>query len=216
MNTDLARQQMVQQQVRAWDVLDPAVLDVLASLPREQFVPAGLESLAFADTEIPLSHGQFMMTPTVEGRVLQALELTPADDVLEVGTGSGFLTACLGRLARSVLSIDIYDDFLNAAAANLADSGITNVELGAMNAVNALPEQGFDAIAVTGSLQTFDPRFVMALKPGGRLFVIIGAAPVMDARLVVRTGDTDWETTSLFETEVAALVGGANPPRFSF
>jgi len=216
MNTDLARQQMVQQQVRAWDVLDASVLDVLASVPREQFVPAGLESLAFADTEIPIGHGQFMMTPTLEGRVLQALELTPADEVLEVGTGSGFLTACIGRLSRSVLSIDIYDDFLNAAAANLADSGITNVELGAMNAVHTLPEQDFDAIAVTGSLQTFDPRFVMALKPGGRLFVIVGEAPIMDARLVVRTGDTDWETTSLFETEVAALVGGANPPRFSF
>ena len=216
MNTDLARRQMVQQQVRAWDVFDADILDLLASVPREQFVPAGLESLAFADTEIPIGHGQFMMTPTIEGRVLQALELTPADEVLEVGTGSGFLTACLARLSRSVLSIDIYDEFLTSAEANLADSGIRNAELGAVNAMHSLPEQSFDAIAVTGSLQTFDPRFVMALKPGGRLFVIVGDAPVMDARLVIRTGDTDWETTSLFETEVAALVGGANPPGFSF
>ena len=216
MNTDFARQQMVQQQVRAWDVLDKEILDVLAAIPREQFVPAGLEPLAFADTEIPIGHGQYMMTPTLEGRLLQALDLTAADDVLEVGTGSGFLTACLARLSGSVLSIDIYDGFLDAAEGNLADSGLTNVELGAMNAVHDLPQQEFDAIAVTGSLQSFDPRFVAALKPGGRLFVIVGEAPIMDARLVTRTGDKDWESTSLFETSVAPLVGGANPPGFSF
>lgn len=216
MNTDFARQQMVQQQVRAWDVLDADILDVLATVPREQFVPAGLEPLAFADTEIPIGHGQFMMTPTVEGRLLQALDLAPTDEVLEIGTGSGFLTACLARLSGTVLSIDIYDDFLSAAEGNLADSGITNVELGAMNAMHDLPQQKFDAIAVTGSLQTFDPRFVMALKPGGRLFVIVGDPPVMDARLISFTGDTDWKTESLFETEVAALVGAAKPPGFSF
>ena len=216
MNTDFARQQMVQQQVRAWDVLDADILEVLAAVPREQFVPAGLESLAFADTEIPIGHGQLMMTPTVEGRLLQSLDLAATDEVLEVGTGSGFLTACLARLSKSVLSIDIYDDFLNAAEGNLADSGVANVELGAMNAMHDLPQQEFDAIAVTGSLQTFDPRFVMALKPGGRLFVIVGTAPVMEARVVTRTGDADWESQTLFETEVAALVGGANPPGFSF
>ncbi len=216
MNTDFARQQMVQQQVRAWDVLDADILDVLAAVPREQFVPAGLEALAFADTRIPIGHGQFMMTPTVEGRVLQALELAPTDDVLEVGTGSGFLTACLARLAGSVLSIDLYDDFLAAAEDSLAEAGITNAELGAMNAVHDLPQQEFDAIAVTGSLQTFDPRFVTALKPGGRLFVVVGDAPVMEARLVTRTGENDWATEALFETEVAPLVGGANPPGFSF
>ena len=216
MNTDFARQQMVQQQVRAWDVFDSDILNVLAAVPREQFVAAGLEALAFADTEIPIGHGQFMMTPTVEGRLLQALDLTPNDEVLEIGTGSGFLAACLARLAKTVLSIDIYDDFLNAAEARLADSGITNVELGAMNAMHDLPQQEFDAIAVTGSLQTFDPRFVMALKPGGRLFVIVGDRPVMEARLVTRTGENDWESQTLFETEVAPLVGGAMPPGFSF
>ena len=216
MNTDFARQQMVQQQVRAWDVFDADILDVLASVPREQFVPAGLESLAFADAEIPIGHGQFMLTPTVEGRLLQALALLPTDEVLEVGTGSGFVTACLARLSKSVLSIDIDDDFLRAAEGNLADSGITNVELGTMNAMHDLPQQEFDAIAVTGSVQTFDPRFVMALRPGGRLFMIVGDAPVMEARLVTRTGDTDWDSQTLFETDIAPLVGGANPPGFSF
>ena len=216
MNTDFARQQMVQQQVRAWDVLDADILDVLAAVPREQFVPAGFEALAFADTEIPIGHGELMMTPTVEGRLLQALSLGPSDTVLEVGTGRGFLTACLARLSGTVFSIDIYDDFLRAAEGNLADAGITNVELGTMNATQELPQQSFDAIAVTGSIQTFDPRFVQALNQGGRMFVIVGDAPVMEARLVTRTGEKDWESEALFETEVAPLIGGADAPGFSF
>ncbi len=124
MNIELARQQMVQQQVRTWDVFDTAILSVLSSVPREQFVPAGLESLAFAETELPLPHGQLMMTPNVEGRMLQALDIKPSDKVLEIGTGSGFITACLARLAKSVTSIDLYEDFQKTAAADLADSGI--------------------------------------------------------------------------------------------
>ena len=216
MNTDFARQQMVEQQVRAWDVFDADVLDVLAMVPREQFVPAGFEALAFADTEIPLGRGQYMLTPTVEGRLLQALELEPTDDVLEIGTGSGFLCACLARLSGAVTSVDIYEAFLEAARVRLDNCGIGNVSLLAMDATKELPEKHFDAIAVTGSIETFDPRFVLALKPGGRLFVVVGNAPVMDARLVKRLGDNDWRTQSLFETDVAPLVHGALPPRFSF
>ena len=216
MNTDFARQQMVQQQVRAWDVFDAAILDILSMVPREKFVPSGYEALAFADTEIPIGHGQSMMTPTVEGRLLQALALRDSDEVLEVGTGTGFVTACLARLAKTVLSIDVYEDFLRSAATNLDGFGIGNVELGAMNAMHNLPRQQFDAIAVTGSIPSFDPRFVMALNPGGRLFVIVGEAPVMDARLVTRTRDNDWRSESLFETAVAPLIGGATPSQFSF
>lgn len=216
MKTDFARQQMVEQQVRAVNVLDLDILDVLADLPREQFVPSGYESLAFADTEIPIGYGETMMTPTIEGRVLQALDIGPDDRVLEVGTGTGFLAACLARLAGSVVSIDIHDDFLKAAAGNLEDSGIRNVELLEMNAMRALPEEPFDAIAVTGSIQMFDPRFVMALKPGGRLFVVVGDAPVMEALRVERTSDTAWESTPLFETSLKPLVDGALPPQFSF
>ena len=216
MNIDFARQQMVRQQVRAWDVLDPDILDVLAAVPREQFVPAGFEPLAFADTEIPLGHDQFMMTPTVEGRLLQSLDLSADDTVLEIGTGGGFVTACLGKLAAAVVSVDIYADFLDAATANLEDVGIDNIELHEMDAMAALPDGEFDAIAVTGSIQTFDPRFVMALKPGGRLFVVVGDAPTMDARLVTRTGDNDWSSVSVFETEVPPLVNAALPPQFSF
>lgn len=216
MNTDFARLQMVEQQVRAWDVFDPAVLSVLAEIPREQFVPPGFESLAFADTGIPIGHGEAMMTPTVEGRVLQALELDGTETVLEVGTGTGFLTACLAQLADKVTSIDVYDDFLKRATQNLEDTGITNVELHNMDATVRLPDSGFDAIAVTGSLQRFDPRFVEALNPGGRLFVVIGNAPTMEARIVERTGDSDWESEALFETLLRPLVNGALPPQFAF
>jgi protein-L-isoaspartate(D-aspartate) O-methyltransferase len=216
MNSEFARQQMVRQQVRAWDVLDDTILDIMENVPREQFVPAGYEPLAFADTEIPLGHGQAMMTPTVEGRLLQSLELEASHDVLEIGTGSGFLSACLARLTASVTSVDIYPDFLQSARANFEDTGIGNVELLEMDATRELPDRQFDAIAVTGSIQTFDPRFVMALRPGGRLFVIVGDAPVMEARVVVRLGENDWQSEAIFETSIAPLVNGALPPQFSF
>lgn len=216
MKTEFARQQMVEQQVRAWDVLNPGILEVLKTVPREQFVPAGFETLAFADTEIPIGHGQMMMTPTLEGRVLQALALDASDKVLEIGTGTGFLSACIARLADRVTSVDIVEDFLKTATANLEDSGISNVELLTMDATKDMPDETFDAIAVTGSIQTFDARFVTALEPGGRLFVVVGDAPAMDARLITRTGDNDWQTESLFETELLPLVHGSKPPQFLF
>lgn len=216
MNIDFARLQMVNQQVRGWNVYNEDVLSTLRELPREQFVPAGYEALAFADIEIALGHGQHMMTPTVEGRVLQALGLGGDERVLEIGTGSGFLTACLAGLAADVTSIDIYDDFLESAAAQLDACGISNVELLRMNAMQELPQGGFDAIAVTGSLQSFDPRFVEALNPQGKLFVVIGDAPVMEAKLVERIEENNWQTVSLFETALLPLVDGTMPPQFSF
>ncbi len=216
MKTEFARQQMVEQQVRAWDVLHPDILEVLRNVPREQFVPAGYEALAFADTEIPIGLSQSMMTPTLEGRVLQALELSSSDNVLEVGTGSGFLAACLARLSEKVISVDINEEFLQSAAVNMEDSGISNIEFLTMDATKELPDDKFDAIAVTGSIQTFDPRFVMALKPGGRLFVVVGDKPAMDARIIKRTGDDDWQSECLFETDLEPLVNGSLPPQFLF
>lgn len=216
MNIDFARQQMINQQVRAWTVLDSAVLDVLSAVPREDFVPQPYESLAFADTEIPLGHGEFMMTPTVEGRVLQALDLDSNEHVLEIGTGSGFLTACLAGLSGTVTSVDIHDDFVRNAARKLANAGVGNVELHSMDATRELPNGDFDAIAVTGSIETFDPRFVDALRPGGRLFVVVGSPPVMEARLVRRTGEADWQSKTLFETSLGPLVHGTLPPQFVF
>jgi protein-L-isoaspartate(D-aspartate) O-methyltransferase len=216
MNIDFARQQMIDQQVRAWTVLDPSVLAVLSAVPREKFVPAAYATLAFADTEIPLGHGEFMMTPTVEGRVLQALDLDRNDHVLEIGTGSGFLTACLAKLAAAVTSIDIHEDFIRGAAGKLAAAGIDNVALRTMDATCELPGDRYDAIAVTGSIETFDARFVDALRPDGRLFVVVGSPPVMEARLVRRSGNADWTSESLFETKLAPLVHGTVPPQFVF
>ena len=216
MNIEFARRQMVEQQVRTWDVLDASILDVLSDVPREQFVAAGYESLAFAETELPIGHGQHMMTPNVEGRLLQALDIDASESVLEIGTGSGFVTACLAKLGSSVCSIDIYDDFLESAAANLADCGISNFELQNMDATQAMPDGQFDVIAVTGSIEVFDPRFVMALTPGGRLFVVVGNSPSMDALLIERSGDNDWRTSRLFETDLPPLVNAALPPQFSF
>lgn len=216
MNIDFARQQMIDQQVRAWTVLDEAVLGVLSTVPREAFVPKPYESMAFADMEIPLGHGEFMMTPTVEGRVLQALELGAHDHVLEIGTGSGFLTACLATLAARVTSVDIHEDFVRDAGGKLAEAGIDNVDLCTLDATRDLPAERFDAIAVTGSIETFDTRFVEALRPGGRLFVVVGADPVMEARLVRRTGDADWTSEALFETSLGPLVHGSLPPQFEF
>ena len=216
MNKDFARQQMIEQQVRAWDVLDAAVLANLKKVERERFVPEEFEALAFADTEIPIGHGEMMMTPTIEGRVLQALGLVGTESVLEIGTGSGFLTACLANLSAQVASIDIYDEFVESARHRLDDCEIDNVDLYKMDGTQELPGGTFDAIAVTGSIQSFDSRLVEALNPGGRLFVVVGDAPAMSAMLVTRVYDSDWQSVTLFETDLAPLVNGALPPQFSF
>ncbi len=216
MNTDFARRQMIRQQVRAWDVLDANVLEGLAEVARECFVPEAYKALAFADTEIPIGHGQFMMTPTIEGHVLQALGLAGGEKVLEIGTGSGFMTACLATLATHVTSIDVYDDFLKQARLALESAHIENFDLIQMDATKELPDGTFDAIAVTGSLQQLDPRLIEKLSPGGRLFVVIGNAPAMAATRVLRGDDEDWHSESLFETELAPLINGSLPTQFSF
>ena len=216
MNIDFARQKMIEQQVRTWEVSNPDVLNVLSTMPREQFVPFGYEALAFADTQIPIGHGQSMLTPMLEGRILQTLELSGNENVLEIGSGVGFLTACLSRLAQHVTSLEIHDELRKRAAENLADAGVDNVELLSMDATQELPDRRFDVIVVSGSIQTFDPRFVDALTIGGLLFVIIGDAPAMEARLVRKASETDWESESLFETVLTPLVNGSLPTEFCF
>ena len=216
MNIEFARQQMVQHQVRAWDVLSANVLEVLETTPREVFVPAGYENLAFAETEIPIGHDEFMLTPVIEGRLLQALEIEEDDRVLEVGTGTGFLTACLAKLGASVTSVDIHSEFIDKARAKLDELEIGNVEFEVMDATRKLPDAEFDAVAVSGSLERFDPRFVGVLKPGGRLFVVTGDAPAMEARLVRRLNEGDWESEALFETDLKRLSNGEQPPEFRF
>lgn len=215
MKTDLARRQMVKQQVRVWNVSNQEVLNVLDSVAREQFVPAGCEDVAYADTEIPLAHGQVMLRPIIEGRVLQALAPGTGDTVLEIGTGTGYLTACLARMSASVTSIDIHEDFIATASRNLETAEIENASVQCMDAMAELPEGDFDAIAVTGSVRRIDERFVNALKPGGRLFLVVGESPIMSALLISRNGD-DLHQSVLFETDIPALENIAEESVFFF
>ncbi|HSG63748.1 MAG TPA: protein-L-isoaspartate O-methyltransferase [Gammaproteobacteria bacterium] len=215
MNLEYARDQMLRQQVRAWEVLDDRVLEVMRAVPRELFVPVEYHDVAFADFEIPLGHGQTMMAPKVEGRLLQSLGIERADRVLEVGTGSGFLTACLARLADSVLSVDIYPDFVDGAGIKLNRQRVNNVELLAADALTLKLEAEFDAIAVTGSVPELDEQFIRMLRPGGRLFIVTGREPIMEAQLVTQSGVGAWSRQSLFETVLAPLVNAEKPEPFS-
>ena len=205
---------MLGQQIRAWDVLDDRVLRVLETTPRERFMPIDYRDLAFADTEIPLGHGQYTMAPKIEGRLLQALQIEPIDEVLEIGTGSGYLTACLAHLSQRVLSIDIFADFVKDAGVKLAEHNIRNVELQTADALALQIPTRFDAIAVTGSVPELDDRFIRLLRPEGRLFIVVGRAPAMEARLLTVHADGNWTDESLFETVIVPLVNSERPERF--
>jgi protein-L-isoaspartate(D-aspartate) O-methyltransferase len=219
MNTlqiETARRQMVEQQVRAWEVLDERVLGVIAQVRRELFVPAAYRDLAFADAPIPLGHGQSMLPPNVDGRILQALALRPGETVLDVGTGSGFLAACLARLAGEVRSLEIFPELAAFARENLRASGVGGVGVEVFDAMTLAETNRYDAIAVSASLPVYDARFERALKVGGRLFVVVGEAPAMEASLIRRVSDSEWLRESLFETVVAPLVNAPQPPKFVF
>jgi protein-L-isoaspartate(D-aspartate) O-methyltransferase len=211
-----ARRQMIEQQVRAWEVLDLRVLETMERVPREEFAPPAYRELAFADLSVPLGHGQSMLAPKLEGRILQSLEVQADDRALDVGTGSGFFAACLGGLARSVRSIDIFPDFVDTARASLARTGVHNVIVESMDAMTLAIDGAYDVIALTGSLPVYDPRFERALAVGGRLFVVVGRGPVMEARRITRTGPADWVRESLFETVMDPLIHAPEPPRFVF
>ena len=217
-NYSQARELMVEQQVRPWDVLDLDVLDVLASLPREAFLPEIHRALAYADIEIPLGHGASTMKPVVEGRMLQALELKPGEDVLEIGTGSGYISACLGQLAREVLSLEIQPELAQAARANLDITGLgSNVRIETADALRWDTERRFDAVCVTGAVDAIPAAFVRWLRPGGRLFVVHGRSPVMEAVRVRADGTVNaGHAESLFETDLAYLVGAEPTPQFTF
>ncbi|BAO43074.1 protein-L-isoaspartate O-methyltransferase family protein [Thiolapillus brandeum] len=216
LNLDKARYNMAWQQIRPWDVFDDRVLQVMQDVPREQFVPHAYRSLAFSDTRIPLGHGQVMMEPKLEARMLQSLAVKPSDQVLEVGTGSGFVTACLAALGNSVVSYDIYEALVKTAEEKLALQAANNIHLHLGNAFLAdLPEGGFDAIAVTGSLPRYDDRLERLLAPEGRLFMIIGESPVMEATLITRHGD-EFVQDFLFETDLAPLELLPEPSGFTF
>ncbi len=215
-NFELARHNMIEQQIRPWEVLDQQVLDVIASVPREDFVPERYRNLAFSDIAIPLGHGEFMLKPTVEGRILQALAVRPTDHVLEVGTGSGYLTACLARLAASVVSVDIVPDFTEAARQKLKTLGVHNVTLHTGDASRGWGEHRYHAIAVTGSVATVADAWRQSLSLGGRLFIVAGQPPVMEALLITRLGEQEWIQESLFDTDLPPLRNAAPVKSFEF
>ncbi len=211
-----ARELMVEQQVRPWDVLDTRVLGVLATLPRETFVPEIHRALAYADVEIPLGHGQKMMKPVVEGRTLQALLLQEGEEVLEIGTGGGYLAACMGALAREVVSLEIIPELAARARAQLDASGHGgNVRVETADAMSYSTDRRFDAICVTAAMEVVPSRFLQWLRPGGRLFVVRGRSPVMEAVLVHNEVNGP-RIESLFETDLPYLAGAAPAPAFVF
>ena len=206
-----ARELMVEQQIRPWDVLDIRVLDVLATLPREAFVAETHQKLAYTDMELPLGFGHKMMKPVIEGRTLQALDLQPGDEVLEIGTGSGYLSACIGALAREVLSLEIEPELASSARAKLDAAKLgNNVRIETADALSWTTERRFDVVVVTAAVDTIPSHFVSLLRPGGRLFVIRGTSPVMEAVLVKADGSIE----SLFETDIEYLRGAAPAPQF--
>jgi protein-L-isoaspartate(D-aspartate) O-methyltransferase len=218
MQTADAREQMIEQQVRAWDVLDERVLGIFRKIPRDHFAPADQRYKAYMDLEIPLPKGQHMLRPSVAGRLLQSLELTGTERVLEIGTGSGFITACLAAVSAHVESIEVIPELAEAAKSNLATLSIGNTQVVTADALAQTtgPAKRYGAIAVTGSMPIADDRFQRQLEIGGRLFIIVGEAPVMTARLIRRTAEDAWTSESLFETVVDPLINARRPQEFTF
>lgn len=215
LNIELARYNMVEQQVRPWDVLDSRVLEALTTIRREDFVPPACRNLAFADLCLPLGRDEVMMKPVVEGRVLQAVSPTREVNVLEIGTGSGFVTACLAHLAREVLSIEQHADFADAARTRLHAANVRNAKVEVAEAMRGFdPGRQFDVMVVTGAVNTLPQHWRGWIKPGGRLFAIVGASPAQRAILYTCRGETDWEDQTLFETDVPYLNHAAPPKLF--
>jgi len=214
-NYEQARFNMVEQQLRTWEVLDQKVLDVIGDIPREAFVPDNFQSMAYADINVPLPEGQVMMAPRLEARLAQALRIESGDRILEIGTGSGFLTTVLAKLGKEVVSVEISDTLATAAEKRLASQGVTNARVVCADGVDGRPDDGpYDAIAVTGSVPVIRDSYLPQLRPGGRLFVIVGEEPAMEAQLITRVGDTSRSVESLFETVLPPLQGALPPKQF--
>ena len=217
MQMQFAREQMIQQQLRAWDVLDGRVLDTVRAVPRERFVPQAWRELAFADCEIALPHAKRMLRPMFVGRILQALALVGRDEVLEVGTGSGYLTACLARLGGRVRSLELHPDLADFARANLQATAPTlPCEVLVADGMLLSDESRYDVVVLTASLPIYEPRFERALKIAGRLFVIVGTGTLQQATLVTRTGEQGWQRATLFSTSIEGLEHAPQPEAFGF
>lgn len=215
MNFEQARYNMIEQQIRTWEVLDQNVLDLLMKIHREDFVPDAFRQLALADTRIPLEHGQVTMTPKVEARILQSVDIQNTDKVLEIGTGCAYLTAVIASMAKEVVSVDIYPEFTKSASSKLQKYDISNVTLETGDAITGWQSASpYDVIIVTGSIPVFDDCFQNQLADLGRLFIITGHSPVMDATIITRAGDNEWAKEVLFETDIPPLVGAKEPKIF--
>jgi protein-L-isoaspartate(D-aspartate) O-methyltransferase len=217
MNIEQVRFNMIEQQIRPWDVLNQTVLDLLVQVKREDFVPAQYSTLAFVDMETPLGHGEVMMSPKLEARILQEVAVQPTDTVLEIGTGSGYLTALLSHLGKRVYSVDIVSDFKMQTHAKLASHGIKNVNLETGDAAKGWSKHGkYDVIIVTGSLPVLPESMLKDLNIGGRLFAITGDAPAMSAQLITCMATDSYNTVTLFETNIKPLKNALQPERFVF
>ncbi len=217
MNLEQARFNMVEQQIRTWDVLDPQVLEVLQTMPRERFVPDHLHNLAFSDMNLPIGHGDVMLSPKQEGRLLQTAEIFPSEHVLEIGTGSGYLTACIAHMAAHVTSVDYYQDFIDTAGDRLQREGIRNVTLKQGDAAAGWDDgKRYDAIIVGGGLPELHEGFHRSLTIGGRLVLIAGEAPIMEGLLITRVSEDQWSTESLFDTWLPTLVNAPRTREFDF
>ena len=208
---------MVEQQIRTWEVLDPVVLDLLMRVHREDFVPPAHRALAFAEMEIPLGHGEAMLSPKIEARMVQELMIRNTDSVLEIGTGSGYMTALLASLARHVCSVDIVPDFTRTAATRLSAAGIANVTFETGDAARGWDKHGpYDVIVLTGSVPVLPEGFQQSLNAGGRLIAVVGEAPAMQAQLITRAQGNAYHTVTLFETCIPPLKNALQPQRFQF
>ncbi|MEP7181004.1 MAG: protein-L-isoaspartate O-methyltransferase [Betaproteobacteria bacterium] len=216
MDIEQARFNMVEQQIRTWDVLDQGVLDLLFTVKREDFVPAAYRMLAFADLEVPLAAGERMWTPKMEARVLQELQLASGESVLEIGTGSGYLTALLASRGARVTSVEIDPELAAEAKAKLDRAGIRDVALATGDGARGWDGDAYDAVVLTGSTPVLPPQFIKQLKPGGRVFAVVGDAPVMTAQLTRWVAPASFTTQDLFETVIDPLRNAAAPARFTF
>lgn len=216
-NLELARDNMVENQIRTWDVLDPRVLEVLGRLQRENFTPERYRHMAFMDVELPLGHGEVMLKPIIQGRILQALAIENGQRVLEIGTGSGFLSACMAALGGDVSSVEQHADLAENARRNLAQAGLSKVSVTTADALKGYSPAGtFDRIVLTGAVFALPEQVKTWLKPGGRLFAVCGESPAMQALLHTRVDDSHWQTEDLFETDIPYLNHATPPGRFVF
>lgn len=217
MNFEQARFNMVEQQIRTWEVLDQDVLDLLMTVRREEFVPAAHRNLAFAEAEIPVGFGQVMLKPVIEGKVMQALQVKRSDSVLEIGAGSGYFAALLAARAEWVCTIDIEPGLVELASTNLEHYGVENVSVHEGDGFEGWPGSApYDVIVVSGGIPTVPRSMLDQLKPGGRLFAFVGAAPVMKGRLITCIGDGRFSTEDLFETLVPMLRNPHRSTSFQF